>query len=173
MTEVERKKRRDKWDSEPYMDPDWVRDAAYLYNSVRTILEDSGWTMQGGEFRGWTHPDHCGSHSLGAAHGQWRLDVEREKYERNRKEPWSFYFNKDNRCYKHQYLLLTDDGDVGWCPSCVRYAHNRALDHGFDQEDPNGKPLGKLFAPDNDACTHCTHCNKHLDEHNESRECPE
>jgi hypothetical protein len=140
MAEPKHRKRRNQWDVEDYIDPKSMSESCSLYNDVRTILEDNGWTIHERDgCRGWVHDNHVGSHSMSAAFGQWRLNVEHAKYECSRKEPWSFYFDGDNRCYKHRHLLLTEDGDVGWCPSCVKYAHNRALDHGFNQEDPDGK----------------------------------
>lgn len=80
-TKIKRRKRHGKLDVDDYIDPDWAKDAAYLYNTCRTIIVENGWTLYEPHpgISGWVHPDHAGSHTISAAFGQWRLDVEQKK----------------------------------------------------------------------------------------------
>ena len=76
---------KNKWETEEYVNPQEVYVAISLYNDIRTTLEDDGWTTSEDEHirstpgYWWVHPDHGGTHSMSAAHGQWRLDVEARK----------------------------------------------------------------------------------------------
>lgn len=50
-----------------------------------------------------------------------------------REKVWLRYFKQSKgnlpgwRCKKHNYLLQDDEGNMGLCPSCVRYAYLGAL----------------------------------------------
>lgn len=51
---------------------------------------------------------------------------------------WRRYFEQNEgdlpgwRCKKHGYLLQNDEGDMGLCPSCARYAFLGALNEGVE-----------------------------------------
>lgn len=61
--------------------------AVALYNDIRTTLEQFGWQTvieQGDTTPGywWRHPDHRGTFSMSAAHGQWRLDRRLDQFKK-------------------------------------------------------------------------------------------
>jgi hypothetical protein len=73
-------------EAKQYLDPEAVRAAVACYNSIRTTLEDDGWTASEDtnlKTYWWHHDDHGGTFSIEAAHGQWRLDVEARKHQRD------------------------------------------------------------------------------------------
>ena len=63
-----------------FISPEDAHVAIALYNDVRTTLERAGWTkatdVSSTPGYWWWHADHPGTHSMSAAHGQWRLDLE-------------------------------------------------------------------------------------------------
>jgi hypothetical protein len=65
-----------------FLNPQNVIAAIAMYNDIRTSLEETGWTAAKDTTTPgywWTHPNHAGSFSMSAAHGQWRLDIEAAK----------------------------------------------------------------------------------------------
>lgn len=52
-----------------YLNPESARAAVELYNGVRTMLEQDGWTARGQTTPGywWVHPDYPGTFSMSAA----------------------------------------------------------------------------------------------------------
>lgn len=54
--------------------------AAALYNSIRTTLEEGGWTQEVASTTPgywWQHPDHSGTYAMDAAIRQQWLDAEK------------------------------------------------------------------------------------------------
>lgn len=72
-----------------FISPQDAHVAVALYNDVRTSLEGGGWTISDDTTTPgywWVHPDHAGTHAMSAAHGQWRLDLERTVKQRTQDE---------------------------------------------------------------------------------------
>lgn len=124
-----------------------VNVAVALYNDIRTTLEESGWSAETGKDvttpgYWWTHPNHPGKFSMSAAHGRWRLDVERLKPDGDRALNLDKY-ERDNLLsllhliYRHPegpFCLATGDwiGQLYW----------RLAEKGFQPElhTPNEYP---------------------------------
>ena len=77
------------FETRDFISPQDAHVAVVLYNDIRTSLEGGGWTISDDTTTPgywWVHPDHTRAHSMSAAHGQWRLDLESKKLRRSQDE---------------------------------------------------------------------------------------